>query len=101
MPRARAFNRTPAANRDAEDLALQCSAGQFDGGPIGKEADRACALCQQALDIDPDNLPRPWTALGVRRPLAFPATLKAISNGPMNWNRRRLALNPMNLRLTA
>ena len=24
-------NRTPAANRDAEDLALQCSAGQFEG----------------------------------------------------------------------
>src|SRR5271165_7048907 len=36
--------RTPAANRDAEDLALQCAAGQFKAEPIGKEADAAYAL---------------------------------------------------------
>ena len=58
-------NRTPAANRDAEDLALQCSAGQFNAGPIGKEADAAYALCQQALAIDPNNV-RALTALGVK-----------------------------------
>ena len=45
--------RTPAANRDAEDLALQCSAGTGKAGWIGKEADAAYALCEQALAIDP------------------------------------------------
>ena len=49
------LNRTPAANRDAEDLALQCSAGQWKAGAIGKEADAALALCEQALAIDPNN----------------------------------------------
>jgi hypothetical protein len=29
----------PAANRNAEDLALQCVAGQWKAGSIGKEAD--------------------------------------------------------------
>jgi adenylate cyclase len=48
--------RTPVANRDAEDLALQCSADQFKAGPIGKEADAAFALCEQALAIDPNNV---------------------------------------------
>ena len=48
--------RTPAANRDAEDLALQCVAGQWKAGSIGKEADAAFALCEQALAIDPNNV---------------------------------------------
>jgi adenylate cyclase len=48
--------RTPAANRDAEDLALQCDAGHWKGGGIGKEADAAYALCEQALAIDPNNV---------------------------------------------
>ena len=48
--------RTPAANRDAEDLALQCSHGQWKAGWIGKEADAAFALCEQALAIDPNNV---------------------------------------------
>ncbi len=85
--------RTPAANRDAEDLALQCSAGQWKAGPIGKEADAAFALCEQALAIDPNNV-RALMALGhqvlvARRRLAFPATLKATSSGPTNWSPRR------------
>src|SRR5271163_2296882 len=46
------LNRTPAANRDAEDLALQCSAGSLKAGPIGKDADAAYALCERALAID-------------------------------------------------
>jgi tetratricopeptide (TPR) repeat protein len=50
------LKRTPGANRDAEDLALQCSAGQFKAGSIGKEADAAFALCEQALAIDPNNV---------------------------------------------
>ncbi len=50
------LKRTPAANRDAEDLALQCVAGQWKAGFIGKEADAAYALCEQALAIDPNNV---------------------------------------------
>jgi adenylate cyclase len=55
--------RTP--NRDAEDLALQCSEGQWKAGFIGKGADAAYALCEQALAIDPDNV-RALMALGVK-----------------------------------
>ena len=51
-----ALKRTPAANRDAEDLALQCSHGMRKAGFIGKEADAAFALCEQALAIDPNNV---------------------------------------------
>ena len=50
------LKRTPAANRDAEDLALQCAAGKWKAGAIGKEADAAYALCEQALAIDPNNV---------------------------------------------
>jgi adenylate cyclase len=50
------LKRTPTANRDAEDLALQCSAGEWTAGVIGKEADAAQALCQQALAVDPNNV---------------------------------------------
>ena len=50
------LKRTPAANRDAEDLALQCAAGAWKAGWIGKEADAAYALCEQALAIDPNNV---------------------------------------------
>jgi tetratricopeptide (TPR) repeat protein len=49
--------RTPAANRDAEDLALQCGAGFWKAGFLGKEADAAYALCERALAIDPNNIP--------------------------------------------
>src|SRR5271154_2128132 len=47
---------TPAANRDADDLALQCGAGAQKVGYIGKDADAAFALCEQALAIDPNNV---------------------------------------------
>ena len=50
------LKRTPAANRDAEDLALRCTAGQWRAGGIGKEAEAAYALCEQALAIDPNNV---------------------------------------------
>ncbi len=43
------LKRTPAANPDAEDLALQCEAGAW-------KADSAFALCEQALAIDPNNV---------------------------------------------
>ena len=57
------LKRTTVANSDAEDLALQCAAGQWKAGSIGKEADAAYALCEQALAIDPNNV-RALTALG-------------------------------------
>src|SRR5271165_2825115 len=43
------LKRTVKANPDAEDLALQCDAGQRKAGFVGKEADAAYALCEQAL----------------------------------------------------
>jgi tetratricopeptide (TPR) repeat protein len=57
--------RTPAANRDAEDLALQCDAGHMKAGFFGKEADAAYSLCEQALALDPDNV-RALLVLGVK-----------------------------------
>ncbi len=84
--------RTPAANRDAEDLALQCDAGTSKAGYIGKEADTAYALCEQALAIDPNNV-RALQLLGVKFllqwPSAFPTTVRATLSGPTNWSRRR------------
>jgi adenylate cyclase len=59
------LKRTPAANPDAEDLALQCSAGSYKAGGIGKEADAAYSLCEQALAIDPNNV-RALMELGVK-----------------------------------
>ena len=90
-------NRTPAANRDAEDLALQCSAGQFKAGPIGKEADAAYALCEQALAIDPNNV-RALTALGNK--FWLPAALGLSSDPKGDFERadelesKALALDP-------
>ena len=50
------LKRTPTANPDAEELALQCVAGVWKTGFIGKDADAAFALCEQALAIDPNNV---------------------------------------------
>ena len=50
------LKRTPAANPDAEDLALQCQAGAQKGGYVGKEAEAGYRLCEQALAIDPNNV---------------------------------------------
>ena len=50
------LKRTPAANPDAEDLALQCDAGAQKGGFIGEEADAGYRLCEQALAADPNNV---------------------------------------------
>jgi adenylate cyclase len=66
------IKRMPAANRDAEDLALQCSAGAGKAGWIGTAADAAYALCDQALAIDPNNV-RALQMLGVK--FWMPATI--------------------------
>jgi adenylate cyclase len=50
------LKRTPAANRDAEDLTLQCLAAGQKAGYIGKEAEAGFRLCEQALAIDPNNV---------------------------------------------
>ena len=72
------LKRTPVANRDAEDLALQCNAGQWKAGAIGKEADAAFALCEQALAIDPDNV---RALLGLAIKFWLPAAL-GLSSDP-------------------
>ena len=63
--------------------------GRIEGRIVGKEADAAYALCDQALAIDPSNV-RALRILGLKflswRRLAVPATLKATSSGPTNWN---------------
>jgi len=47
------LKRTPAANPDAEDLALQCEAAVQKAGYIGREG---YPLCEQALGVDPNNV---------------------------------------------
>jgi adenylate cyclase len=91
------LKRTPAGNRDAEDLALQCIAGQWKAGPIGKEADAAYALCEQALAIDPNNV-RALTMLGWK--VLVPAELGVSGNPKGDIERaddlvsKALALDP-------
>ena len=50
------LKRTPAANPDAEDLALQCAAAVQKGGYFGKEAEAGFPLCERALALDPNNV---------------------------------------------
>jgi adenylate cyclase len=89
--------RTPAANPDAEDLALQCDAGTRKAGWIGKEADAAYALCDQALAIDPNNV-RALMVLGTK--FWLPAALGLSSDPKGDLERadrletKALALDP-------
>jgi adenylate cyclase len=91
------LKRTPAANRDAEDLALQCAAGTGKAGWIGKEAEAAYALCEQALAIDPNNV-RALMALGVK--FFMPASIGVSSDPKGDLERadelesKALALDP-------
>jgi adenylate cyclase len=64
------LKRTPAANPDAEDLALQCDAAVQKGGYFGKEADAGYPLCERALQIDPDNV-RALRVLAVKSFMPF------------------------------
>jgi adenylate cyclase len=41
---------------DAQDLAMQCGTAVRKVGYFGKEAETGYRLCEQALDIDPDNV---------------------------------------------
>ena len=50
------LKRTPAANPNAEDWALQCTAATEKGGFVGEEAEATFRLCEQALGADPNNV---------------------------------------------
>jgi TolB-like protein/cytochrome c-type biogenesis protein CcmH/NrfG len=54
------LKRTPAANPDAEDLAIQCQGVLEKAGWLGKEADAGYPLCEQALRVDPNNVRALW-----------------------------------------
>ena len=68
-----------AANRVAEDLARQCDADARKAGWIGKEADAAFALCEEADAIDPNNHVHALMALGIK--FLMPAAL-GLSDDP-------------------
>jgi class 3 adenylate cyclase/TolB-like protein len=58
--------RAPAANPDAEDLALQCQAAVRNAGEsISKDAEAGFHRCEQALDVDPNNV-RALTVLSMK-----------------------------------
>jgi adenylate cyclase len=59
------LKRAPATNPNAEDLALQCQVAIIKGGYIGKEADAAFPLCEQAIAADPNNV-RALTFLAIK-----------------------------------
>jgi len=50
------LKRTPAANPDAEDLALQCEAAVQKAEFIGEQADAGYRLCERALAADPNHV---------------------------------------------
>jgi TolB-like protein len=51
------LKRKPAANPDAEKLALQCQAIRLKSkGPFGTKDEPGFPLCEQALTIDPNNV---------------------------------------------
>jgi TolB-like protein/Tfp pilus assembly protein PilF len=91
------LKRKPTANPDAEDLAFQCDAGTQKAGWIGKEADAAYALCEQALAIDPNNV-RALKVLGVK--FFMPAVIGVSSDPKRDLERadelesKAIALDP-------
>jgi TolB-like protein/Tfp pilus assembly protein PilF len=91
------LKRTSAANPDAEDLALQCSAGARKAKWIGKEADAAYALCEQALAIDPNNV-RALRELGGKFLALWQAGLSSNPKGDLEradeLDSKALALDP-------
>ena len=93
------LKRTPAANRNAEDLALQCDAGMWKAGFIGKDADAAFALCEQALAIDPNNV-RALQLLGIKFYMPVVAGVSGDPKGDLEradqLESKALALDPDN-----
>ena len=99
------LKRTPAANPDAEDLALQCFAAVQKGGFFGKEADAGYPLCEQALRVDPNNVRALATlassSSSCRSMRARALTPKPTSSARTNWCRKPLPSIPLSPRLTA
>jgi TolB-like protein/Flp pilus assembly protein TadD len=93
------LKRMPAANPDAEDLALQCEAAAIKSSYVVKEDYR---LCEQALAIDPNNvLALAFLAVRYYVPvsLGFSADPKADLKRADELNSRALALDPNFARL--
>jgi len=65
------------AKPDAQELAMRCQAAYMNFGQFGELAEAAFRLCEQALEIDPDNV----TALAT-------LAIKFFSR-PMSGHRRR------------
>jgi TolB-like protein len=88
------LKRTPAANHDAEDLALRCEAGVQKGGYggyVGKEEEAVSQLCEQALAADPSSV-RALTWLAVKtyyQGFARGSDARPTSSGRTSWCRER------------
>jgi adenylate cyclase len=50
------LERAHPANPDAQELAMRCQASYFDFGQYGEQAEAGFHLCEQALEIDPNNV---------------------------------------------
>jgi adenylate cyclase len=50
------LERAHPANPNAEELAMRCQASYLDFGQYGKQAEAGFHLCEQALEIDPNNV---------------------------------------------
>ena len=50
------LERAHPANPDAQELALRCRAALWNSGLFGKQAEAGSHLCEQALEIDPNNV---------------------------------------------
>jgi adenylate cyclase len=81
-------------------LALQCDANARKAGWIGKEADAAYALCEQALAIDPNNV-RALMNLGAKFLTLWQAGLSSDPKGDLEradeLESKALALDPSNV----
>jgi adenylate cyclase len=91
------LKRTPAANPDAEDLALQCEAAVQKAEFIGREADAGYRLCEQALVADPNDV-RALSVLSLKFSIPVAFGRSADSKGDLEradeLASRALALDP-------
>ena len=89
------LKRTPAANLNAEDLALRCAADVQKAGFIGKDADAGSRLCEQALAADPNNV-RALSWLAIKTYLSFGPTREGADPNELGDElvSRALALDP-------
>jgi TolB-like protein/Tfp pilus assembly protein PilF len=86
------LKRTPPANPDAEDLALQCVSAVIRGGVRGKGAEAGFPLCERALALDPNNV-RALILLSVKHRLAIGLPERDLKRAD-EFVSRALALDP-------